>query len=307
MTDETVVRPHSGAQTQSRHPDRAIAELAASPHGVVTRRQLAEIGLGRRAVGNRLANGRLHLLHRGVYSAGHAVLTVDGRWMAAVLAAGPAAALSHRSAAALWGIRRGSTGPAELTVPVPRRPRPGLHPHCASLPADEVTCERGIPVTTVARTLLDLAAVVSRRHVNRALHEAEVRRLTDAVSLPDLLQRHPGARGSAAIKAILEDRDFGGSVIRSELEERFLDFLRRARGSRTRCSISSSRCADARSRSTASGVGRADRRARRPRGAPHAARLRARPRAGQAPERRRLAGREDHLAPAPPRAAGGRR
>jgi hypothetical protein len=93
--------------------------------------------------------------------------------------------------------------------------------------SDEITTVRAIPVTTVPRTLLDLAGVVGRRHVERAVHEAEVRRLTDPLSLDDLVARHPGRRGIAMIRAILAAGRIGATVTRSELEDRFLAFLDR--------------------------------------------------------------------------------
>jgi hypothetical protein len=97
--------------------------------------------------------------------------------------------------------------------------------HRAQLPADEVTVERGIPVTTVARTLLDLAAVLDRRRVERAIEEAEVRRLDDPLSLPDLVERYPGRRDTGVIRAILAADRIGSTITRSELEERFLALL----------------------------------------------------------------------------------
>jgi very-short-patch-repair endonuclease len=189
----------------------------------VARRQLLDAGLGRRIVERRLQAGRLHPVHRGVYAVGHPVLSVEGRWMAAVLAAGPRAALSHRAAAALW-MMFAWTRP-EVTVPGGNR-RPGVIVHRATVPLDEVTIERGIPVTTVPRTLFDLAAVLPRHQVERAVNEAEVRRLGDPLSLADLLDRHPGRAGATALRSILRD---GAAPTRSELEARFLAFLRGAR------------------------------------------------------------------------------
>ena len=147
--------------------------------------------------------------------------------MAAVLVAGPGAALSHRSAAALWGLRPSAGTWIEVTAPRQVRSHRGMKPHRRSLLADEVTEIRGIPVTTVPRTLLDLAAVLPRHQVERAMNEAEVRRLTDALSAPALLARYPGWRGVAVIRAILEHGQIGSTVTRSELEERFLAFVDR--------------------------------------------------------------------------------
>jgi very-short-patch-repair endonuclease len=147
--------------------------------------------------------------------------------MAAVLASGPGAVLSHRDAAALYGIRPSSRREIEVTVPRRRHPRPGIEPRLAALPADEITTHEGIPVTTVPRTLFDLAAVRGRREVERAFHEAEVRRLYDPLSLADLLARYPRRRGAATVRAILAARDAGAGMTRNDLEEAFLAFLAR--------------------------------------------------------------------------------
>jgi predicted transcriptional regulator of viral defense system len=181
MASECSVGPDIGAESNTRI-DVAIAALAAGQPGVVARAELVELGLGRRAIAHRVANGRLHVVHRGVYAVGHARLSRAGRWMAAVLAAGPGAALSHRSAAALWGIRDTSRSSIEVIAPRQCR-RPGIDAHRISLEADEVTTERGIRVTTVTRTLLDLAEQLTPQQLERAIHEAEYHRLTSPVSL----------------------------------------------------------------------------------------------------------------------------
>jgi very-short-patch-repair endonuclease len=203
--------------------DRAIGALAEGQHGVVSRRQLLELGLDRGAVVHRLKLARLCPVHRGIYTIGHRLLTQDGRWMAAVLACGPDAVLSHRAAAALWGMRGGTR--VEVTVPSGLRGRDGIQVHRAKLPEDERTTHRGVPTTTVPRTLLDLSAVVTRRQLRSALREAEHLRLTDPLSLHDLAERYPRRPGLKAIKALLSEASLGARIIRSELEERFLDFL----------------------------------------------------------------------------------
>jgi len=138
--------------------DGRIAALAARQHGVVAARQLKALGLARQTIADRVATGRLHRVHRGVYAVGHPVLGGHGRWMAAVLACGPRAALSHASAGALWGVRPNAARRPDVSVPRSGGERPGLRVHRArSLSPDEVTTHRGIPVTTPARTVLDLA------------------------------------------------------------------------------------------------------------------------------------------------------
>ena len=203
--------------------ERAIGALAERQHGVVSRAQLSGLGLGDGAIEHRVRLGRLRPVHRGVYTIGHRLLTQHGRWMAAVLAYGPDAVLSHRAAAALWGIRGGTW--VEVTVPGGRRGRSGIEVHRAVLPDDERTTHRGIPTTTVPRTLLDLSAVVKRHEVRSALRKAEHLRLTDPLSLHDLTTRYPRRPGLKAIRALLEEASIGARIIRSELEERFQDFL----------------------------------------------------------------------------------
>lgn len=145
--------------------------------------------------------------------------------MAAVLASGTGAVLSHGSAAMLWDIR-GTDRPAiEVTAPACGRGRPGMERHRALLPADEVTVRLGIPVTTVPRTLLDLATVLPDHQFKRAVNEAEVLRLGDALSLADLTGRYPGRPGTAKVRALLGQQALGATVTRREFEKRFAELL----------------------------------------------------------------------------------
>ncbi len=148
--------------------------------------------------------------------------------MAAVLAGGEGAVLSRRAAGAHWGIRQMSHGLIEVTVAARTRSRPSLRFHRARLPADEVTVHRGIPITTVPRTIFDLAAVDPRRQVERAIHEAEVLRLWDPLSLNDLIERHPHRRGAATLGAIQADAGRGSTVTKEEIEYLFIALLERA-------------------------------------------------------------------------------
>lgn len=170
-----------------------------------------------------LLRGRLLAVHRGVFAVGHRLLTQRGRWMAAVLACGPGAALCRRSGAALWDLRWYS-GPHEVAV-LGRRRRLGVRTCEIALWPDEVTVEDGIPVTTVARTLLDLAGVLHPYRLAQAVASAERRLLADSPSLPELIKRHRGARGLAQLRAILADRRLGLDVPESELELEFVSFL----------------------------------------------------------------------------------
>jgi hypothetical protein len=144
--------------------------------------------------------------------------------MAAVLACGAGAVLSQRSAGQLWRLVPPAAIHPEVSRPGSFRPRTGIVCHRAQLPADELDLVGGIPVTSVHRTLFDLAAVLSRRQLERALNEAEVRRLTDRLSIPHLIDRHPRARGAATLRQLLAEKDPGGVSIK-ELEERFVAFL----------------------------------------------------------------------------------
>jgi very-short-patch-repair endonuclease len=167
-------------------------------------------------------------MHRGVYAVGHLVISREARWMAAVLSSGPGAVLSHHSAAALWGMRAPSSRAIEVTTAKKSRSRGSVHRHFGALPPDEVTEHRGIPVTTVPRTLFDLAAVSSADTVEHALRESEYLRLHDRLSLPDLLARYPGRRGSVTVRECLRRRrDLPAGRARSWLELEFLPFLRR--------------------------------------------------------------------------------
>jgi very-short-patch-repair endonuclease len=220
MDDECDIDHRMGGKCDTRGADRVVGQMAGRQNGVVSRRQLLAVGVSARAIERRIEGGRLHPVHAGVYAVGHRVLSQHGRWMAAVLAAGPGAVLSHRSAAALWGIRPTSRAHIEVTAAHRVRRRPGLHPHCAVLPADEVTRRDNIPVTTAPRTLLDLAAVIPRNQLDRALNEAEIRRLPGP---HPLLERYPGQRGTATLRALLLD---ARRAHRSPTEAEFLDFVR---------------------------------------------------------------------------------
>jgi len=214
------------AQRGESRLDRAIGDLAERQHGVVTRAQLLELGLNRGSITHRIELARLRPVHRGVYTIGHRLLSRDGHWMAAVLACGHDAVLSHFAAAALWGIRESSR--IEITTRTAHRVRRQVIVHRGTLRPDERTTHRGIPTTTVPRTLLDLSAVVRPDHLRSALRQAEQLRLTDPLSLNDLVERYPRRAGVRAIRMLLSQASIGARVIRSELEERFQAFLLKA-------------------------------------------------------------------------------
>jgi very-short-patch-repair endonuclease len=195
---------------------------------VVARRQLLELGLGENQIEHRLAIGRLHLLHKGVYAVGHKMISRHGWWMAAVLASGPDALLSHWSAAALRGIRPNGRSRIDVTVGHRSRSSRAIHRHVSQVPEDERTVHEWIPVTSVHRTIFDLAASEDADAVVAMIKEAEYLERWDRLSLPDLLERYPGRRGSRKVRFALErlkEEPAGRKV--SWLEERFAPFLRR--------------------------------------------------------------------------------
>jgi very-short-patch-repair endonuclease len=206
-----------------------LGELAARQHGVVARRQLLALGLSSSAIARRAAAGRLHPVHLGVYAVGHPVLGVHGRWMAAVLACGCGAALGYRSAAALWGIRRNEAELIDVVVPGGAgRGRAGLRIHRhPGLSSAELMARNGIPVTSPARTVLDLAAVLSARGLAYALDQTELQELTDYPALDALARARPGHRGSSALRRMLREHLAGTAATRSGLEVAFLELCRR--------------------------------------------------------------------------------
>ncbi|HSS42479.1 MAG TPA: type IV toxin-antitoxin system AbiEi family antitoxin domain-containing protein [Solirubrobacterales bacterium] len=199
--------------------------MARRQHGVVSRAQLLEIGMGRRAIASRIDRGELHRLHHGVYKVGYRRINRKGRWMAAVLASGPGALLSHRSAARIRGLMSPGDEWPEVTVsPGSRVRRHGIVCRQSVVAEDERGVLDGIPVTSLFRTVFDLAAVLDLRGLERAWHEAEVKGLRDRVSLPMLLERYPGRRGARNLRALLESDEPVGFT-RNDFEEGFVAFV----------------------------------------------------------------------------------
>jgi very-short-patch-repair endonuclease len=194
---------------------------------VVTRAQLTALGLSANGIAQWVRTGRLIRLYRGVYAVGHDRLTRDGRWLAAVMACGPGAALSHRDAAALWDLRQSNSAYIDVIVPSQSgRKRAGLRIHrSARLRPDEVTVRHGIPVTTVARTLLDLADVLEKQALRRVVTEAEYLNRFDMTAINAVVENNPGRRGAKLIGAV----GVAGHRTRSKLEDRFLALLERHR------------------------------------------------------------------------------
>ena len=202
--------------------------MADRQHGVVALRQLREVGLSASGVRSRVARGRLHPVHRAVYAVGRSKLTGHGHWMAVVLACGPSAVLSHRSAAGLWGLRRDSRRKSDICLPSPSaRAKQAIDVHrSVTLTADDVTPADGIPCTSVARTLVDLGDVVHRRAVERAVEQSDVLRLFDLSEVQRAIER-AGPRRTGILLSVLEELD-GTTLTETDLEEAFLALCRAA-------------------------------------------------------------------------------
>jgi very-short-patch-repair endonuclease/predicted transcriptional regulator of viral defense system len=212
------------------HPDRRLAELADRQYGVVARRQLVVIGIRDKMVLDRVRSGRLVRLHRGVYAVGHRHLRREAHWLAAVLAAGPGALLSHRDAAALHGLLPpGDHRRVEVTTARRAQSTDRIHIHRTStLDAEDATSRSGIPVTAVARTLVDLAGTVSRARLRKALDEAERLGSLDGAALEQALARTASRHGPGhrtTREALAELQAAGTTLTRSELEDRFLSLV----------------------------------------------------------------------------------
>lgn len=210
--------------------DNTIFTLAAGQHGIVSRRQLLQAGVPPDRVDARVKTRRLQRLHRGVYRVGPVVAAYANE-MAAVLACDGKAVVSHRSAAPPWKLLSARAPDSAVEVIVPHSDH-GRMPNILAyrlrgLRSDEVTKFEGIPITTPARTLLDIAGVVGSRELERALAEAFAMRLTTRADVVRLVSRHPRQRGTRALRALLGPAH--PALTRSEAEERFLALIRKAR------------------------------------------------------------------------------
>jgi predicted transcriptional regulator of viral defense system len=207
---------------------KAIARLARKQHGIVSRTQLLALGIGAEAIKRRVRAGRLKVVYRGTYLVGP-MMPALAREMAAVLACGEAAVLSHRSAATLWKLLPYPAQSAvHLTVPRALAQRAGMRIHrVKALPPDEVMRQHGIPITTPARTVLDLAASVTAAQLEQALATAESDHRTSRRQLALLLARHPRRRGTRRLRRLLE-RYTRPALTRSQAERRLLDLIRKA-------------------------------------------------------------------------------
>lgn len=215
--------------SDKRAIDYEIVRLAERQHGVVTAQQLYAIGLDRDAVAYRVRVGRLFRIHRGVYAVGRPTLRREGVWLAAALACGSSAALSHRSAGALHGLLSSDGVATDVAVPGSggRKPRAGVRLHRVALEPWEACTVDGVPATTAARTLIDLSAKAHPQRVSKLVTRAERLRLYDDRAVRRVLAAHPRAPGAARLAAALAvyveppDTD-------SELEDTMLALCERA-------------------------------------------------------------------------------
>lgn len=217
--------------SSARTADEILTRLAATQHGVVARAQLVAAGVGPDLIDHRLRSGRLRRVHRGVYQVGP-VCPPGAREMSAVLACGGDAFVSHRSAAVLWKMTppHERRGPVDITVTSGHpRTRSDIRVHrVRTLGSIEVGACDGIPITSPARTLFDLADSANDRNLERTLAEALALRIVDEAAIRSVLARHHRRRGTARLLRLLEGGPGTAARTRSEAEERFLALVRRA-------------------------------------------------------------------------------
>jgi hypothetical protein len=206
--------------------EQIARRIADHSHGVVTRAELLRAGVTRSEIARRLRSGYLVPVHPGVYRVGHRAPSTEARYLAAVKACGGDARLCGPAAAHLLGIVKGRPPPPEVVAPTKRRVK-GVRTHRRSYPyrADEVTSWKGIPVTSPARTLVDLAAVLSEADLALAFHHAAIRHHITPARVEDVLARRPNSPGAGKLRTVLHGE---ARVALSKLERRFLALLRQA-------------------------------------------------------------------------------
>jgi very-short-patch-repair endonuclease len=205
--------------------ERVLARIAGREHGLVTRPELLAAGVTDEEIKQRLRKGALLREYPGVYRVGHRAPSLEARYVAAVRACGEGALLSGRAAGYLFGALKGLAPPPEVTAPTQRRVK-GVQTRRSRVDPRDATTFRRIPVTTLPRTLVDLAAVLDPDELARACHEAEVRHGTTAALVEAVLERRPKSPGAAKLRAVLRG---DAPITLSRLEKRFLALLRQAR------------------------------------------------------------------------------
>jgi hypothetical protein len=232
----------------SESRSRQAWELARRQHGVLTRSDLLGLGFSSEAIKHRVRTGRLHPIVRGVYAVGRPRLSREGRWMAAVLACGPGAALSHRSAAALWRFGEDHRDYIDVTVMRKSETRlRGIRCHRRpTLPLSAVTTCQNIPLTQPVQTFLDLATVTGPKGLERAINEADKRDVIDPDALRRVLDDHAGDPGVRPLRHILDKHTF-------RLSDDELELLFRPLAAAAGCRRRSPKSNSMNSRSTSSG------------------------------------------------------
>jgi Protein of unknown function (DUF559) len=204
--------------------DAALGRLAAGQNGVFELCQMVELGLSASGVRSRASRAQLYLVYPRVYSlVPPSLLTREGWFMAAVLACGPGAVLSHRSASALEGLRRTERSGIDVTVPGRSgRRHAGIDVHrSTTLRPEDVTRIKGIPCTTVARTILDVAEVIRPRQLEAVFEQADQEGVLDLRALNEQVARNPTRPGASRVKKLIDEYEFGQGVTWSELERDF--------------------------------------------------------------------------------------
>jgi hypothetical protein len=225
---EDVAHLNAGIRTQRDERLRWLAVIAERQHGVIAQRQLVALGFTASAIRRLVQSGRLHPVHRGVYAVGHKALPANGWFMAAALAGGTGALICERSATDLHGLVSDSRPVIDVLAPARRRSRERLVLHHSRLiHPDDRTEVDGIPVTSVARTLLDLAEVVPRRKLVYALEQAERLRVFDLRELEAVMARSHGRRGLKALTEAIQEIEPEAEYVRSRMERLFVAFCKR--------------------------------------------------------------------------------
>lgn len=211
---------------RGRTTDEIIGALASRSHGVVTHAMLTSAGITQGEIKHRRASGALLTVHPCVYRVGHRACSPEATYLAAVWACGQRALLCGRAAAYLWGlIKANSPPPAEVVAPTERRVRGVRTRRSRSLSARDATTCRGVPVTTVARTVVDLASVLSLSDLGRAVHEAEVKYGMTPIQVEAALASHPTTKGARNLRVITRGDE---RISLSKLESRFLELCTEA-------------------------------------------------------------------------------
>jgi len=220
---QSVVQPESPASPRAGSLAGTLARLAGKSHGVVTRAELLDAGVTNEQVKRRLRSGSLLREHRGVYRVGHRAPSLEAHYLAAVKACGERALLCGRAAAHLLGLLKGTPAPPEVLTPDRRNVDGVVNRTCRAIDPRDATEWRGIPVTTVMRTLVDLAAVLAEPGLARAFHEASVLHRTKPADVERVLARRPTSPGARKLRRVLHG---DAPVTLSRLEHRFLQRVR---------------------------------------------------------------------------------